>query len=412
MKFLWIVGVLVAIGGGALMGRSAAEREYVVPQDVFGPFGAPGVSDEEAMIRLFKEAGTSFGAQVEVVGGDVHDFGVMHRYASATHAFELKNVGTGPLELKVVGSTCKCTVGTLENETLQPGESTLVNLEWSAKTDGSRFSQSATLKTNDPAQAEVQLRVEGDVVDLLAADPVSWNVADVAGTVPLTLESTIYNHSPAPLEITTAEWLSKDFQERSEVTWRRRAIDPLAEPMHAEASEAYELTIEVEPTLPLGPLRETFRIRYQTDDGAAEGEDPPMELTLTGRVVGPLTIMGGSRLQRLGDGLTRLDLGETTSDVPLEQKFYLILRGPRRNEIELRIPRVEPADVLEAELGEPTDRGSIRLIPLLVRTKQGAPPTVRFGQNDEDFGLVVVDSEDAEVAPLRLSVIFQVAAPE
>lgn len=407
MKFFWI-GVLLAVMGGGLVGWAVAGRQFDAPTDVFGPFGDTGLSDQQAFARLAQAADVDGGAAVEVVGGEVYDFGVMLREAAASHEFEIRNVGTGPLLLEVAGSTCKCTVGTLKSDRLEPGESTKVLLEWTAKTLTEQFSQSATIKTNDPDQVELQLQVKGNVVDLVAIEPSNWSIGDVSGREPVTVETTIYNHSRAPLEITSAQWLSEDFDARSEVTWERREIDPAAEPLHAAALEAYRVTAVVESGLPMGRLRETLRVRYRQQGLDAGTDTPPVELTLSGRVVGALSLLGSSRLHQFFDGRQELELGETTSAKPLEQKLYLIVRGPQRQNIELEVAEVEPAEALEVELGEPTERGARVLVPLYVRTKMGAPAMARSGQDDDDRGLVVIDSDHPEVAPLRLSVLFQI----
>ena len=270
MKFVWIL-CLLAVAGGGWVGYAGARRDYIEPEHRLGPFDET-TTDAEAIIAELLETDNPAGrAKVEVLGGTEFDFGVMLRNAKSSHEFSLKNVGDIPLRLRVLGSTCKCTVGTLDQDTLDPGESTTVKLEWTAKTNSGTFSQSADIKTNDPDLTELKLTVRGQVVELVAAEPSSWNVADVAGTADIELKCTLYNHSDEAVEIVSAEWIDEEFAAQTETTWQRREVEPTG--IHADALEAFDLITTIHPPLTQGPLGQTLRLRYRTASG--DEDHPP-----------------------------------------------------------------------------------------------------------------------------------------
>ena len=72
----------------------------------FGPFS----SDRELSakeVALVDRSPVTEVPRIEVVGGEEFDFGVMEPGGERTHAFVVRNVGTAPLELEIIGSTCK-----------------------------------------------------------------------------------------------------------------------------------------------------------------------------------------------------------------------------------------------------------------------------------------------------------------
>ena len=93
------------------------------------------------------------------------NFGKMERGATMSHAFKVRNVGSRPLRVEVVSTTCKCTVGDLEKNEIPPNEESDVLLEWTAKTAAGPFRHGATLSTTDPKHSRIELTVEGDVVE-------------------------------------------------------------------------------------------------------------------------------------------------------------------------------------------------------------------------------------------------------
>src|SRR5690606_2024160 len=136
----------------------------------FGPFSSDQqLSAEE--VALANRVPTSGAPRIEVIGGEEFDFGVMEPGGEGTHQFVVRNVGTAPLELDIIGSTCKCTVGTLQQETVAPGEQTEIELRWVANTNSEEFGQTATLKTNDPSRGELNLKIRGKVISTMTMVP-------------------------------------------------------------------------------------------------------------------------------------------------------------------------------------------------------------------------------------------------
>lgn len=397
-----LLGLAVGSGIGAVVGY----QQYGLPASEFGPF-SPEKPVSLADVDAYRaRRGAAGSPKVEVVGDSEHDFGVMQRDAESSHQFVVKNVGTAPLEMAVTGSTCKCTVGKLEKESLAPGESTMVNMEWSAKTNSGTFSQSATLRTNDPAVGELQLVVRGNVVDTVAVEPQSWNIGDVEASEPFELKTTLYNHSEQPLEIVDVRWVDERFDAASTIDFQSRPVDSERDGVHSGAREAVEFAIDVAPGARQSSINQTLRIRYRTADG--DESHPPVELVLTGRTVDALSVFGGSRLSARGNGIYDLRIGQVKKGEQKEEKVHVVLRGRYKDTARLSVAEVEPAAAIEAELGEPSERNTMVLLPLSVRIRADAPEIERSGKNEDDYGFVVVESDNPTIAPIRIRLTFGV----
>ena len=88
-----------------------------------------------------------------------------------------------------------------------------------------------------------------------------------------------------------------------------------------------------------------------------------------------------------------------------------MLRGKYKDSIKLSLGEVQPAGLLKAELGEPVGRGAVLLYPLRLWLDPEAKTGERLGKNDDDYGVVLIKTDNPDVSPLRLRVMFAVTKP-
>ena len=408
MKVL-IFFVLAALGAGAAVGWYSSQSAYVWPVERFGPYGSDSQLTPAGLSAHLQQFQPEGFPRVEVVGGADHDFGVMLRGAEGTHDFEIKNTGDAPLQLVVAGSTCKCTLGELADSTLEPGKSTKVHLSWTVKTTGSVFSQSANLRTNDPAAGELQLTIHGDVVDFLAAVPDSWDVGDHDSGEPIQLETTIYNRRDHDLQVQQAEWLDERIAELATVDIQPRKPDPQRDSEHADARQAFDVRVKIQPGLSQGTLLHTLRTVFVPEQEPVSRQT--VDISLRGRIVGDIAVIGGSRLHGQEGGGYVYDMDQVEAGQGRTAALHVVFRGPHRNDARLKIASVAPADVLQAELGDPIPRASTVIYPLQLRIPEDAPPVDLTGKSKDDLAIVMIESDNPEVPPLRLGVKLWVRSP-
>jgi hypothetical protein len=51
----------------------------------------------------------------------------------------------------------------------------------------------------------------------------------------------------------------------------------------------------------------------------------------------------------------------------------------------------------------------MKIYPLIVRVKETAPEMQLSGSSKEDIGIITIESDDPEVAPVRVGVVFRIS---
>ncbi|QDV66687.1 hypothetical protein Poly24_03740 [Rosistilla carotiformis] len=409
MRVLAIIAL--ALIGGISIGKLTGSRQISESVDHFGPFTEVEGFDEEQLPAYLSSLIPDAVGKIEVIGEKEFDFGVMHRNTEGEHAFKIRNVGTGPLRMKVTGSTCKCTVGELENESLAPGESSEIKLTWKTRSSSAEFAQTATIQTNDPENIELKLTVHGALVESLLTEPTDWSVGNVTSGEPIELKLTAYSYDAAPIEIVSAEFLDAPVQELAEIHWTERKPDEKTDGKHHAASQVFEFDVKVHPGLRQGAMNHLMRVNYKSED--LEEVNPSFDINLSGKIVGPLRLLGGSKLEQSekgGGGGYRFNFGTVRKGDPGDERIHLVIRGKEYDDLVVKIGEIKPDNVFAVSFGEENRRGSLRSIPIDIKIKPEAPVGIVRGIKSLDTGYVMLEPQNSQLSPLKLWLTVEVTA--
>lgn len=325
-----IVVFLVLTGAGlAVHFRQQSVSERDSPQ---GPAGA----SEIPVPPKFGPYG-----KFVVVGEAVHNFGVMELMQEGQHEFKIRNDGQGPIKMVALkkDQTCQCTLGSLGQDGLKPGEETIVKLSWTIKNPNPVFEHSAKIRTDDPENPVTTFRVRGLVGKRLVARPSQEiNLGSLSEKQPT--ERTVYLFSEIvdAFEITkiepsnplivvsstplTAEQI-KDATRDPVAEESRAMMEKMASKApkieeksgshdHAKSGHdhdhpvdnlagktpdvkcGYELKVTFQPGFSIGKVRESMLIHTNVPSGpqADAAISPPMSVSFTGTRSGPVQILG------------------------------------------------------------------------------------------------------------------------
>ncbi len=384
----------------------------------FGPFSMDGdVTPENVMAILEAGYATSLG-RVELPAGSAHDFGVMAPGTTGEHSFVVKNVGEGDLSLRIGASSCKCTIGSLDADSIAPGEETEVKLEWTVAADGASpsFTQSAQLLTNDPAQYAITLNISGKVIGDMEVVPDKWSFGEVAAGEPFELLGKIYSYyeeEVVPTDMMFSDELLNDFAEFQVEPFQPGEDDGL----YSKARQGFQVTVKLKEGLRQGAVSQNFMFgfRRKGEDGkfvapAADDDDENdyAIAPVTGRIVGSLGMIAGPRVKGTTGGGYIYDFGRIGKDDPLIGKSFVVLKGSERDNTTLSVGEISPDGMLKARLGEPTGRGSMTLYPLEIEVVPGDQRIDLLGKNQDDYGNVWIESDNPKVTKMRIAVKFAV----
>ena len=142
-----------------------------------------------------------------------YDFVVMQMGTEASHDFVFKNEGEGPLKLAKGPMMCKCTIPTVPDQEIKPGESVPIKLTWKPLETTKHFGKKATIWTNDPSNSEIILSINGRVMNDPVVSPREYLLGDIAwnkdhvGEVHV-LSSTSTDLKIESVEVSHPEWMS------------------------------------------------------------------------------------------------------------------------------------------------------------------------------------------------------------
>jgi hypothetical protein len=324
-----------------------------------------------------------------------YDYGVMERGATQSHAFVFTNVGEYPLQLMQGDTTCKCTISKLDAGDVPPGESVEVTLEWTAKTIGNRFRQSAMILTNDPARPRVSLTVEGKVSQSLVAEPRELVFSKAQVGEAKTAEVRLISFVEGDLKV-----LEHKFTDVETADHFALAVEPLPESEVRDHSgkAGLLLTVTLAPGLPVGAISQELEL-------ATNVPGSPLTLPIHGRVVSDISVFGrGWNAER---GV--LALGAIDGDEGLKKELAVFIRGEHPERIALEVAETKPG-ALRVRFGEKQvlKEGEVVKVPLVVEIPPGTRPINCLGGAQGDMGEILIHTNHPQADKLRLLVYFAV----
>ncbi len=430
-----LVACLIFAAIGVAVSLTINDRRYGRYEPVFGPISYRGdVDASNAMASLEKDWSENF-PKIELPKGRKFDFGVMQPDEKGEHVFVVKNVGDDALILKVGSSTCKCTVGELGDEMLEPGEQTDVKMSWTVLTNENTFAQSAELRTNDPSQEAVRFEIEGTVVRDVRTFPEEVTFGDVAAGEDVSFDVNVFSYMSEPMVPGEVKFSVEALNELTD--FDVTPFDPSEQDDDNEtATQGFHVHATIHPGLKQGPVTANvlLTLRPQSDEGkpAAEskttandnaepGDDSGspddessrqrvVNIPVNGRIVGALSMLPNSRLKGVSGGGYIFDFGILGNDDSLTAKAFVRLKGAAQSSTKLSVGEVSPADNVRATLGKPIKRGDMTLYPLELQLKPGSSAIDRLGMNKGDHGFVMFESDNPHVPSLKLILKFALPA--
>jgi hypothetical protein len=339
-------------------------------------------------------------AHVQVVGSETFDFGSMNVGKTQSHTFVLKNVGEAPLVLTKGNTTCKCTLSDVEEGTVAPGATKEVKLEWTPPAASEEFEQSAEIKTNDRSRNTVRLVVRGRVLDAFKLEPPNFTLGSISNLEGSTHEAILWNYQSTELQITNCQLVDEALAPFFQVQTQPVTAEVLQQ--QPDAKSGVMIKIELKQGIPLGAFSQKILLQHNQTDL------PPVELVLSGKAVGDITVMGANYNKEHD----YIELGSVERSQGAKAKVFLVVKGPQRDEIKIQVESVDPAKSLRAELGTPTNPGGKSILwPLTIEVPPGAEPTSRLGSDLGKLAKIMLSTNEPSnpniVVKVRVSVVAE-----
>lgn len=391
MRLLLLIGLSLVVGGA--LGATIAYREV-------GPTHDVGV----ALPSGEGDAGPRLATPEFHIDAYTYDFGTMERGSELSHTFTVTNTGMQPLHISVGSTSCKCTVGKVDDKPVLPGESVPVTLTWTANSPPGPFRQTTTLHTSDPRSSRVELSVEGQVTVAAGLEPQEWYFGTLQAGEERTQSIYLMSFHRDSFNIERAEIENPDSRERFEVSFHPV---PPAELPDQTAKSGYRLDLTTRGGIPPGSLSDWVVVESDlagVDGPPGKGELEKRRIPILGTVVGDISLHG----RGWNDQTHRLYIGMVEQKKGAEAKLLLSVKGEHAEGIEVELIDTFPAP-LEVEIEHPQQvREGVAHVRLTVRIPPGSPPALHLGTEQGQPGEVRLRTNHPQIPEFSFEVQYGV----
>ncbi len=181
-----------------------------------------------------------------------YDFGKRNRTDTVKHSFVVKNEGNAPLIIRRVKPFCRCTVGKLSKNVLQPDEEVTIHVQLVLYGLSGVVHKKILIESNDPHNPKGTLHITGTVTDDILITPFQVSFLGIHDDTKTDKVVRIDVLNPdINLNIERVESESQYF---------------VPETKTLEKGKSYELTIHTKPPLPEGLTTGSIRIFTDNDE--------------------------------------------------------------------------------------------------------------------------------------------------
>jgi hypothetical protein len=322
------------------------------------------------------------------------DFGRIEVGDQRDQTFIIRNDGEAALEISQGDTTCECTVGRIRNNRIPPHQSAQFTLRWSPKTPSDPEEKGAEIRTNDPDNKSVHLRIFGAAYRRYVVQPErEWSVGEVSQTGDGQVTGHVFSPLLDRLEVQRLEF-NPDL-----MSVEARPVD-VAEQTESRARSGVAFAVTLPQRGPLGefslPLGIVFEVPERLREGGVAGPTR-VDVRVTGRRQGPLRLLGQDYLPREGV----VSLGSFDFSQGHGVSLSLIVRDPPDGGLKLLGVDSDP-DRLQAKLseGEPA-AGGTQKYRLQISYPAGAP---RISRRDADPGRLILKTNHPDAGEFHLKV--------
>ncbi|MCA9121327.1 MAG: DUF1573 domain-containing protein [Planctomycetaceae bacterium] len=336
-----------------------------------------------------------------LVGDASNDFGVLHKDQSKSYSFTVRNDGDADLHIEKQTVSCSmCVQTTFETAKVRPGEEVKIPVTLTARKPGPELSEALEVRTNDPSHDVIRFELIAYVSEAAGASVSELALGTVSTDQGTNATFRVYGFNEQPLEILECKMQAGDRTEFFD--WQISDLSPEAvKEGQRHAVFGKEVKVQVKPGLPVGPVDQNFTIV------ARSGEEVIINLPVSGRVTGDVSIIGGSTFSPEN---SLLSIGRLLAGEGASVKLHLMVKGDHQEDVKVTVGECQPAEYLSATIGEPKtmQSGRARLIPLNIEVSKDAPPVNHLGGERSSVGKIVLQTTHPTAKELTLFVRFAV----
>lgn len=272
------------------------------------------------------------------------DFGSVPEGTSVTKSFEIRNVGSAPLEILKMYPSCGCTVAKLVEPVVAAGESTTIDVTFDTQGFQGEKQKTVRIYTNDPTKPSALLNLKGTVVaDFeISKQRVNFGIVSKGDVKALEVEVTSKQGSGVHI---------------SDVGTRSEGLDISTSDYSKNGQIGKTIRIALKPTIPIGIFQERVIVRTSSE------KNPVVIVPVFAKVIGDVKLVP-----------TDISFGLITGELlaPLVRSIKIVNQGSNT----VKITKVQTDnDFIETKLKTASDKANE--FELIVTLLPGATGTIK-----------------------------------
>jgi hypothetical protein len=289
-----------------------------------------------------------------------YDFGPLAPNATATHRFKVSNAGGAPLTIAKLNPSCGCTSTVLGKKTLAPGESTELEVTFSAAGSIGPTRKSIQVVSNDPQRPVLDLTFTADVSPAVKADTDSVRFEDLEPSDQPMASVKVATATDRPLrldnvQLSRAPWLGVVTREEGRELWvdfhlvasklppgKLSGTDTVTLQLSNPNTSFLKLTAYWEKRAPV--IATPTRVAWSrpagqelTTDLRLDSRDRKPFRILAARTSNPLVRLVGVSPKAASSQVFQVRLSAAAKAGVYEEKAFLTLDTPGHPELEIRV---------------------------------------------------------------------------
>lgn len=337
--------------------------------------------------------------RLEVIGENVHEFGVMQKDETRSHVFHIKNSGKKQLQLAFDAKSCQCT-NVAYPDFIEPGEEGEIIVDWRPTKYNLEFNQSAMFRTNDPSYPELKVTIKGRVQQILRNFPQIGSFGTFTTEQKKEVLVELFSYRDDDFEVERIEIIGEDSPELFSVA--SKAMSKSSIDNEPGAKSGVVVTLALEPGMPAGRFIQRVRVFHNKPDIG------PFDIPFLGNVAGNISMIGPKC--DVDNQLVRL--GKLPGDKVTEATFWLLVKGENHEQVEVSVNEVEASEVLSVNVLEPQRLGKLSKIPVKLTVKPGSTLINRSGSKQGKTAKVRLKTTNLKTEEYLFRVAFSVPAKE
>ncbi|MEE3033095.1 MAG: DUF1573 domain-containing protein [Planctomycetota bacterium] len=361
-----------------------------------------GVNPEDAALEGFRQRGPQ-DPIATIVGSQEYNFGTAQIGDEGSHVFEIRNDGQSPLTLEPINLDESGVVARVEGSPVAPGGTASLIVDWTINYYEENYLQNVGVETNDPEMDMLSLRLMGNIPPAVRPQQSRLGFRNVRASEGFESYFDIYAYFDNDLEVLSHEWLDPETESFMEVRYETLPPDHASLEDQEDVQSAVRIWVRALPGMPAGVLREAITVKTNKETRR------PIQVGVLADVRGAFAVEAGQGLEYDSE-INVVDLGRISrlskKDATLNVSVNLTeIEG---EEVTLKVEQIEPAGVLQVDVGETRKVGKGMLIPVRLMLQGNGQSISRMGPGEDLLGRVRLVAEETKDQCVEFYVKFAI----